>query len=316
VTLGGFGGSITLGFDARVIDDPANPLGLDAIVFGNSIWAGGNPNRRFAECAVIEISRDTNGNGLADDAWFLVPGSHLASPPTPEQVYTQRWDDDFGDGEFPPPGPTWVPLGKSGEWTTTGYRLPQSPFASGVGGIVVNPNGTGAEVEGVWGYADTSPTLVLGDTDADNVVDIPAPGIDPWEFYTLPDDPRVVGVGPGFGTPGGRGGGGDAFDIAWAIDPVTGAPAGLDGFDFVRITSGVVRFETLLGETSAEIGGVADVRPIGVFRPGDFNRDSVVNSQDLFDFLVAFFAGEADFNADGVTTSQDFFDFLVAFFKE
>jgi YVTN family beta-propeller protein len=46
----------------------------------------------------------------------------------------------------------------------------------------------------------------------------------------------------------------------------------------------------------------------------DFNADLVINSQDFFDFLTAFFAGAADFNSDGVTNSQDFFDFLNAFF--
>jgi hypothetical protein len=50
--------------------------------------------------------------------------------------------------------------------------------------------------------------------------------------------------------------------------------------------------------------------------PPDFNHDSVVNSQDFFDFLTAFFAGgpSADFNVDGIINSQDFFDFLTAFF--
>jgi hypothetical protein len=50
--------------------------------------------------------------------------------------------------------------------------------------------------------------------------------------------------------------------------------------------------------------------------PADFNLNSVVNSQDFFDFLGAFFAGTpaADFNRDGQTNSQDFFDFVAAFF--
>lgn len=311
VSLGGFGGSITLGFAATVMDDPSNPLGLDAIVFGNAIWTGGNANRRFAECAVIEIARDSNGNGLADDAWYLVPGSHLASPPSDDQRYTQTWDDDLADKTFPPASPTWIPPGQTGTWTTTGFRLPHNPFASGVAGILINPNGVNAVMEGVWGYADLSPTLVLGDTDADNVVDDLS--IPPEEFYTVPDDPATVGIGPGFKTRGGFGGGGDAFDVAWAIDSTTGGAAHLDGFDFIRISNAVVRIDQLLGETSAEIGGVADVRPLA--RGADFNGDGVVNSQDLFDFLQAFFASDADFNGDGVTNSQDFFDYLAAFFR-
>jgi hypothetical protein len=48
--------------------------------------------------------------------------------------------------------------------------------------------------------------------------------------------------------------------------------------------------------------------------PGDYNSDGGVTSQDLFDFLAAFFNANADFNSDGVTNSQDFFDFLAAFF--
>ncbi len=51
--------------------------------------------------------------------------------------------------------------------------------------------------------------------------------------------------------------------------------------------------------------------------PCDFNCDGVLNSQDFFDFVAAFFetSPRADFNFDAVINSQDFFDYLGCFFQ-
>jgi hypothetical protein len=48
--------------------------------------------------------------------------------------------------------------------------------------------------------------------------------------------------------------------------------------------------------------------------PCDVNGSGDLNSQDFFDFIGAFFGGNADFNGSGETNSQDFFDFLACFF--
>ncbi len=264
VTLGGFGGFIILGFDHTILDDAANPWGMDAIVFGNSFWVAGDNNRHWAEAGIIEISQDTNSNGLADDAWYLIPGTHLTDPPA--QIETQTWDDDFGDPANPPANPTWLPPGRSGLWMTSGFRLPSAIFEQPV---VNNPFGPLATEEGIYGYADYNPTLVLGDSDGDNSVDDLTS--DPEDFFTVPDDPFEAGVTAGSA-------GGDAFDIAWAIDPVTGQAANLAGFDFIRITTGINYIDPLFGEGSTDIDAAADARE-GMM--GDGNWDGVIDLADL-----------------------------------
>lgn len=274
VTLGGFGGSITIGFDHTVLDDPLNAFGTDAIVFGNALWASGNPNDHWTECATIEISLDVNGNRDADDPWYLIPGSHIPDPAGQFVVVT--WDDDVGDDTYPPAIDTWIPPGSSGMWTTWAYELPPELFGAPV---VTNPS-LEPGVEGIFGYAEYSPTFLLGDLDADNVVDDPT--IPSEEFYTVPDDPFAVGMTPGSG-------GGDTFDIAWAIDVATGKSANLPGFDFIRITTAVNVVFGALGEKSAEIDAVADVAPDPF---GDFDEDGDVDLLDYSAFQNCF--GVAD----------------------
>lgn len=267
VTLGAFGGSITLAFDHTVLDAALNPHGMDAIVFSNAFWPGGDPEGHWAEPATIEISLDTNENGLADDDnWYLIPGSHISFDEDP--TLSVMWDRDIADPTYPPALASWLPPGAPDAWATTGFDLPVDLYALPAR-VIWNPAfGTGTE--GVYGYAEYTPTLVLGDLDADNTVD--DPDLVAELFYTVPDDPLIVGITH-------RSGGGDAFDIAWAVDPATGAPANLPGFDFIRLTTAVLIFSGLLGEVSAEIDAVADVER-GI---GDADGDGDI---DLWDIAV------------------------------
>ncbi|MBC7773220.1 MAG: choice-of-anchor C family protein [Pyrinomonadaceae bacterium] len=68
------------------------------------------------------------------------------------------------------------------------------------------------------------------------------------------------------------------------------------------------------GSWGAVIDNIRLVEDSGDPCPADVNGSGSVTSQDFFDFIAAFFAGNADFNHDGETTSQDFFNFIAAFF--
>ena len=263
LTLGGFGGSVVLGFSAPVFDDPLNPMGLDAIVFGNAFYVNANPIRRWAEAGVIEISRDVNGNGLPDDAWYVIRSPALADPPVGAQP-SVLWDDDPFT-MTPPLNPGWYPSGVgAGSYTTSGLLL------AGVFNSIVLEN-SDALLEDAPGLADLTPTLALGDTDADGVVEDPAAA--PEDFYTRPDSPFLVGIAAGSA-------GGAAFDIAWAVDALTGMPAGLDGFDFVRITTGPNALAGAFGEISTEVDAIARVSPDPLWY--DETGDGVLDIEDLY----------------------------------
>ncbi|GAG32932.1 unnamed protein product, partial [marine sediment metagenome] len=198
VSLGGFGGSITLGFDHTVINDPRNPDGLDFIVFGNAFFNGMDPQIRFAECGHVEISLDANANGQADDPWYLIPGSHITGAAQWETRTWQRTQSFPGNVKYP--DETNYP-GWPDSYTTDAYRLPSVFEAT----LISNPDPLN---EFTWGYADHTATLILGDMNGNDMTTDPQddPLIVPEEFYTVPDDPYTVGITPGSG-------GGDAFDI-------------------------------------------------------------------------------------------------------
>lgn len=194
-SLGTPGSFIVLGFDTPIHDDPLNPMGLDFIVYGNAFWVGGDPQRRWQEPALIEVSRDVNGNGLPDDPWYVIPGSR----------------------------------GLSSAILPGGIGQPDPPLA----GAVLNPAAPSAQQHD-WGYADLSPTQQ-----------------EYLDNYMRPDDPFTVGLTP-------RSGGGDAFDIAWAVD-AEGNPANLTHIDFIRISSFIGASVPGLGLVTPEIDAVAAV---------------------------------------------------------
>jgi hypothetical protein len=106
----------------------------------------------------------------------------------------------------------------------------------GLAGNVLNPNTDGTEHD--WGYAELTPTVQKY---LDN--------------YVRPDDYRQVGLTD-------RSGGGDAFDIKWAVRAdETGNPEGISQFTFIRISAFIAANIPPFGYITPEVDAVADVAP-------------------------------------------------------
>lgn len=223
VSLGSFGGYITVGFDHSVINTGDYDIG----VFGNAFMSvNGGSN----EPGIVYVMKDTNGNGLPDDIWYELRGSDTFAEGTiPEYSVTYfrpkeaaepvTWEDNLGNkgqidylGAFHSQS-TYYPLWIEGDQSTlSGTCLEARTFQ--------NPEtGNWENHPFEWGYADN-----MGE---DNIA---YEGINNCNRFKISD----------------------------AIDE-NGIPVHLEFIDFVKIQTGVSSTAGWLGEVSTEILGVIDM---------------------------------------------------------
>ena len=155
VSLGGFGGSIVVGFDHSIDNSGDFDLGI----LGNSFSGSSEPG-------IVWVMQDENGNGLPDDTWYELAGSETGKAETKQNYSVTyyrpsgvkmpvQWVDNLGNsGEIDYLAqfhrqdyyyPQWI---ESDSYTLTGTCLaPRNYDASSNGSYWVN-----AEYD--WGYAD------------------------------------------------------------------------------------------------------------------------------------------------------------------
>lgn len=240
VSLGAFGGYIIVGFDHSIMNDPNNPYGVDFTIFGNAFTG-------WAEPGIVQVMKDVNGNGLADDTWYELKGSDY-SLSTTWTNYSIVYANPGGYANVP-----WRDnRNRTGAVLINVYHTqPYYPSAANF----PNVNQTSETYSGTMiagNINDSNPTYIqsfaLGYGYADNY---PKQSGDP---VTQPDNPSTIGTIEGAG--------GDAMKIEWAID-AQGNPVTLDKIDFVKIYTGLNRMCGWLGKVSTEICGIVDVAPAG-----------------------------------------------------
>ncbi len=224
VSLGGFGGSVVMGFD-HSIDNSGD---YDFAVYGNSFDGSSEPG-------IVWVMQDENGDGLPNDTWYELRGSETGKPETVQDYavtyYRPRdnrmsvqWTDNRGNSGtidyravFHDQGsyyPAWV---EAERYTLRGTCLNARNYdQSGNGSYWVN-----AAYD--WGYADNySPIDRL--TDAAN--------------------PQAEANA-------------NHFKISNAVD-CDGNPVTLKYIDFVKVQTGVNAKSGALGELSTEVFGCYD----------------------------------------------------------
>lgn len=235
ITLGGWGGYVTFGFDHTVINVAEE---YDFRIWGNCFYELLQPEKKggSAEPGIVMVSYDTNCNGLPDDEWYELVGSEYFSGQTLhnyEMTYHRpdpgrpvisdednsltdtryiAWEDNAGGSGFIPKNlfhtqeyfPKWI----DGERLTfRGGRLaPNAEDISGNGSYYILYSYP-------WGYVDNHPN----------------------------DYPDL-----------------NSFDIDWAVDS-DGNRVRLPGVDFVRVYTGINQYCGWLGETSTEMSRAQDL---------------------------------------------------------
>jgi hypothetical protein len=109
-------------------------------------------------------------------------------------------------------------------------------------------------------------------------------------------------------------GGGQFSSVTTDELSIDSLDASTEGFYSVRVFNACG--STISNSALVFITGHNEPPPRPSACPADYNNSGTVTVQDIFDFLAAYFGGEAggDFNAVGGVTVQDIFDFLAAYF--
>jgi len=128
VSLGGWGGYITFGFDHAV----ENLEGRDIQILGNAFYMSGSTEYGSSEPGIVLVSRDENGNGLPDDTWFELKGCLYDDPTTVHsfaRTYTRESDTGHNPFHDHPYYPQWL---TADEYTLHGAKLaPQTVTVRG-----------------------------------------------------------------------------------------------------------------------------------------------------------------------------------------
>lgn len=188
VSLGGYGGFLTVGFDHPVLNLPGQK---DFALWGNAFDGSAEPG-------IVLVSSDTNGDGIPNDEWYELAGSESANPATLygyEISYTRPsgieagvpWTDNQGrrgtieymGGEKGPHShphyPEWIAgntltfrgtcLPENGKWDKEKKMWVMKPYAYGYADNYPNSNRDGCSFDIGWAIGENGQPVILESID-------------------------------------------------------------------------------------------------------------------------------------------------------
>lgn len=226
ISLGAYGGYITVGFDHTV---PNVPGKFDLKISGNASYDAfgtllGKPGGS-SEPGIVWVSKDANANGLADDEWYELAGSEYSSPATIKDYTITYYRPSSSEDDV-----RWTDNQGNEGYVRRNDFYPKNSYYP------------------AWIEAET--IAFHGSRLKDNAVNEPREGMpEHWVGYCYP-------YGYADNHPNNKEE--CKFKIDWAVDK-DGKTVALDGIDFVRIYTAVNQSCGWTGEISTEIQAVEDL---------------------------------------------------------
>lgn len=268
ITLGGWGGYITLGFDHTIVNIPGKrDFRINGNAFGAAAGRPGAPFGGSCEPGIIMVAYDKNKNGKPDDdEWYEIKGSSNFSSEN-EDWYKIAKDNKndlnvYRDYEMT----YYKPIKEKSESSAE----PENPNAFVTIKDYIrwedNKNNSGYKMKNVYHTQSYYPAWIKDNRLTFRGIRLPENGVNEGGFVPGINEGNVYFVLYGFkygyadNYPNIEDG--SAIDIDWAIDK-KGNKVDLPGIDFIKIYNGVNQENGWLGECSTEIERGEDLHMLG-----------------------------------------------------
>lgn len=253
-SVGNFGGYMAYKLTKPLKNDPANPYGVDFIVYGN-----GQGGENYVEPGAVWVAQDKDGDGQPD-AWYELAGSaHYEASTVWNYQITYRNEN----------GGTGYETSDGRKGNISGYEYPDID-RYGYLGTTVDPEET--IVTGTKLSDDIIPIFGYGDVHPNDAGPIEEP-LNPYRagelFGGFSNDYDAINHGVSRG---------DAMDISWAVD-TSGNPVELDEISFIKVVNASFVQHSAFGERSAEIACVVPLY-------GNHGKEAVGNTDELNSIIL------------------------------